>query len=217
MGISVYQTKTFEKPYLLIVEGKDDKNFFEVYLDYISSHPGSQILKDTFDVHSINGKSNLSSELEAICKTSGFNNIKSLAIIRDANSDPRAALQSIKSALRNVGLPVPNNPMELSGEKPKVLILLLPDSTQPGMLEDLCLESVKDDLALDCVDNYFKCLHDKRIDVAANLSKAKCLAFLASRPDLPNNIGLAAKQRVWNFNSPVFEIIKKCLMSLIQS
>ncbi len=49
------------------------------------------------------------------------------------------------------------------------------------MLEDLCLKSVEDDPAMECVQEYFDCISDKLDDLPKNISKAKARAFLASR------------------------------------
>jgi len=213
MANSASKQNTFEKPYLLIVEGKDDVNFFEAYLGYLSSLENCQGVNDKFDIYSIGGKNNLPSILKTISKTPGFNNIKALAIILDADSNPKARFQSITNALKKANLPSPRKIMEASGKKPKVMIFLLPDSNRAGSLEDLCLESIKNDPALSCIDKYFECLSDKKIKISANCSKAKCLAFLASRPDLPNNVGIAAKQKIWPFASPAFQNIKNFLIN----
>lgn len=209
----VHKPRTFEKPYLLVVEGKDDADFFEAFLKALSRE--IQEIKDKFDIFYIEGKKKLPKALEAIKQTPGFNKIEALIIIEDSDSSPESTLQSIKGALKKAGLPVPRKAMEPCGVRPKVSILLLPDSTREGMLEDLCLKSVKDDPAVDCMENYFNCLKSNGIKIRANLSKAKCLAFLSSRPKVPKNIGIAAQQGIWPFDNPAFDNIKDAIKKII--
>ncbi|MGB4705172.1 MAG: DUF3226 domain-containing protein [Candidatus Saccharicenans sp.] len=209
----VHKPRTFEKPYLLVVEGKDDADFFEAFLKALSRE--IQEIKDKFDIFYIEGKKKLPKALEAIKQTPGFNKVDALIIIEDSNSSPDSTLQSIKDSLKKAGLPIPRKATEPSGKKPKVMILLLPDTNKQGMLEDLCLESVKNDPAVNCMENYFNCLKSKGIKIKVSFSKAKCLAFLASRPKVPKNIGIAAHQGVWPFDSPAFDKIKDAIRKII--
>jgi hypothetical protein len=48
------------------------------------------------------------------------------------------------------------------------------------MLEDLCLESVSEDPAMLCVDEYFRCLEERLEMLPRNPSKARVRGFLAS-------------------------------------
>jgi len=81
------QPEEISAPYQLIVEGKDDKTFFEAFLEN-SRISGVQI-------HSLDGKNNLNDFLKAFALTPGFYIVKAIGIIRDSNSDPKASFQSV--------------------------------------------------------------------------------------------------------------------------
>jgi len=49
------------------------------------------------------------------------------------------------------------------------------------MLEDVCLQSVENDPAMCCVEEYFGCLKKRLSELRQNLSKARVRSFLVSR------------------------------------
>jgi hypothetical protein len=134
-----------------------------------------------------------------------------LAIARDANSDPGAALQSIRDALRSSGLPVPERTLIPSGDTLKVVIAILPNENTPGMLEDLCLQAVMHDPAMFCVDRYFQCLQQREIILPSKMSKAKVQVFLGSRPEAGKRLGVAAQAGYWPFDAEAFEQLRTFL------
>lgn len=95
------------------------------------------------------------------------------------------------------------------------MVMILPPKTPQGTLEDICLESVKDDPAISCVEAYFDCLDEKGTGrPEKNFTKAKTIVFLSSREDPALRLGEAAKKGYWPFNSKEFEIVKKYLRTL---
>ena len=78
-----------------------------------------------------------------------------------------------------------------------------------------CLESVKDDPAINCVEEYFQCLK-KTGHCPNNPDKAKSLAFLASRPITDERTGIAAQKKYWNLDSPAFDEVKSFLKMICE-
>lgn len=200
------ETREITEPKVFVVEGKDDKNFFEALIEHLGL-PNIQ-------VEDIGGKTQLRDRLKALVQTPGFAEVTSLGVIRDANNDHAAAFRSVCRALENANLPVPERPWSAVGDEPKVVVMILPRENENGMLEDLCLEAVNSDPAVPCVDQYFECLKRKDLDRPDNISKAKIHTFLASRhrPDL--RLGEAAKKGYWPFEDTVFEEIKTLLRQI---
>jgi len=195
--------KEISKSRVIIVEGKEDELFFDALINHLS-------LSD-IQVLPIGGKRELRKYLEALIRVSGFDKIRSLGIARDANSDPRAALQNVKDALRFLGLPVPERTLIPFGDKPKVVIMIFPDENTPGMLEDLCLQAVMQDPAMFCVDQYFQCLEQKGVTLPSKISKAKVQVFLGSRSEPGKLLGVAAQAGYWPFNVEAFAQVKTFL------
>ena len=83
------------------------------------------------------------------------------------------------------------------------------------MLESVCLESVKSDPVMECVELFVGCVGNKRLDWPRREieAKAKVHAFLASQdpPDL--RLGEAASKGLWNFDDAAFDPLKELLIS----
>ena len=195
------------KPNVLLVEGEDDKRFFETLCKHIQ--------KDV-QVIRMHGKDNLKNSLEAIVKGSDFRQVvKAMGIIMDADNDPGGRFHSIKNALVKLGLPCPSKPFDITGGKPKIGVAVLPDENTPGELEDLCLESVKEEPAFSCVESYFECLQEKAIQ-PRKLSKAKVYVYLASRERPGLRLGEAAAAQYFQFGHSSFKKISDFINSLTE-
>lgn len=145
--------------------------------------------------------------LESFYKQGG---VKSIGIVRDAENDPKEALTSIQEALNRVGLPAPENVMVSAGADLRVTIFILPDAMTPGMLETLCLRAVQGDPVMPCIHKYVECV--SKLGILDNMNdKALAQAFLASRQEAGLQVGIAAHRGCWNFDSYVFDDVKKFL------
>ena len=193
---------------LLVVEGKEDERFFEAFIDSLG-------LSD-IQVISIGGKTFLRRNLRILAAASGFSEVVSLAVVRDANADPKAAFQSVRDALRNAGLPAPDKPLVFAGDGPCVGVMILPDDETPGILEDVCLGAVSQDSAMVCVEEYFECLKRERVEEPRNVSKAKVEVFLASRPRAGLRLGEAAQAGYWPWGAEAFGGLKDFLRELAE-
>ena len=166
--------RVITKPKLLLVEGKDEVELFEKLLTDLG-------LVDV-DIRDIMGKTKYRKNIEALPRLSGFGEVTSVGIVTDADKQPKGTFDSVCDALGAAGLPKPTAPLQPVGDAPQVMVMILPDGETPGMLEDLCLESVADDPAMSCVEEYFRCL-EGRLEAGAlpgNPSKARVRAFLAA-------------------------------------
>ena len=192
-----------EQPNVLVVEGKEEELFFGALIKHLGLQ-GIQIMP-------IGGKEQLRRNLKALVLSPGFSEITSLGIVRDANADPVAAFQSVRDALRAVGLPAPEHPLVPVGDSPQVAVMILPEQGVAGMLEDLCLRSVMQDPAMYCVEQYFECLRRKRLSLPSNISKAKVQVFLASRHRAGLRLGEAAEAGYWPWDAETFQQVKTFL------
>ena len=198
-----------EQPKQLIVEGNDDARVFMSLCRYLS-------ISDV-QIWQCGGYENIRGVLRTVVGLDDFDLVNSLAIVADANSSRSSRIQSIQSALSNAGLPTPTSPLEIaSNGQLKVAYLVVPHNRDTGMIEDVCLNSVSDDPAMECIDRYFECIEESETPGPRQvwMSKARAHAFLASRdrPDL--RIGEAADRRVWRFEREAFEPLKDLLTML---
>jgi hypothetical protein len=189
-----------------MVEGMDDVFFFSALIKHLS-------LQD-IQIINMEGKARLRDRLDAIVSSPRFADVTSLGVVRDANADPEGAFQSICDALRAAKLPVPDCPLKSAADSPRVTVMILPEEGVPGILEDLCLKAVRQDLAMPCLDEYFQCLQQQGLSLPKNLSKAKVQAFLASRPEAGKRLGEAAQAGYWPWDNKTFDQVKNFLKQI---
>lgn len=84
------------------------------------------------------------------------------------------------------------------------------------MLEDLCLEAVADDKAMRCVDGFFNCLKDNKLDISKNKSKAKLQVFLASRREADIDLGIAVRKHYIPLDHHLLAPLRKFLHQLTE-
>jgi len=193
------------QPNLLIVEGEEDKRFFES----LSIHLGLAEIQ----VLPIGGKTKLRENLKGLRDTANFPTVRSLGIVRDADADPYSAFQSVCDALNANQLPAPSAPFIPIGHSPQVTILILPGDGKPGMLEDICLEAVQDQPAMICVREFFQCLNNHKISFPTQKIKAEIQVFLASiEPEI--RVGEAAEKSFWPWNHAAFSQIQNFLRQI---
>ncbi len=203
-----------QKPKLLVVEGRDDQFCFEAAL---RDHLG---LTD-IQVMPIGGKTLLTRNLTGLIADPDFATVGSLAVVRDADETtpdatmPAAAqsFQSVCGSLRHANLSCPPAHGQFSDGPPRVGVFIVPNGTDDGMLETLCLHTVSALPEFPCVDAYFQCLQAHQI-APKNLHKARAHAWLASRPEPDRRVGEAAQAGYWPRDSQAFDDLWAFLRSM---
>ncbi len=188
---------------LVVVEGADEEHL----LGALMAHMGVTGI----EIHNVRGKDNFRNRLRALVQAPDFAEVKSLAIIRDADADAASALQSLRDSLIAVSLPAPTASLQLAGTNPGVVVLILPHGQGSGTLEDVCLASVASDPVMPCLDEYLKCIQGQVLEGPNNLSKARLQAFLASRRRPGLRLGEAAHQGYWQWEHEAFGPLKQLL------
>lgn len=208
------EPKTITHPKVLVVEGRVAEVFFEAMLKHLG-------LEGSIQIQNFGGITELKGFLRALKNTPGtsdfilgFRGVTSLGIVRDAEGNATTAFQSVCGALSNAALAVPNRPLVVAGESPKVTVLILPDGENPGMLETLCLQSVSDDPVIECIEQYFECVKERTGALPDNMDKARAHAFLASRPRPDLQVGRAAHCGYWPWDSAAFDQVEQFLLEL---
>jgi len=194
------------EPRQLVVEGRDAEALFQALL--------GQIGVTGVQVQNFGGIRELRGFLKALCNAPSFAQVTSLGIVRDAETDAKAAFQSVCGALNGANLTVPTQPMAPTGHSPQVNVLILPDATTPGMLETICLQAVGDDPVIECIEQYFECVEQRTGSRPRNMPKARVQAFLASRLRPGLLMGQAAHAGYWRLDSPAFDHVRRFVQAL---
>jgi 5S rRNA maturation endonuclease (ribonuclease M5) len=196
---------TITKPKVILVEGKEDKKFFDAFIQDLHLR--------SIQVVPMDGRHPLTDKIESVKNTPGFGNVTTFGVVIDADRNYQAAQQSLSAALRNLGFAVPADTLTKAGNTPSVIVMILPKRNVQGALEDLCLSAVKSDPAFPCLNRYFDCLSKKGIN-PLNSSKAKIHAFISSRSKADLTFGQAAQAGYWPFSSNVFDEVKQFLRTI---
>ena len=190
----------------ILVEGNDQRNFFEAFIDHLSLA--------NIQIQNFGGVDQLHDFLEGLVDVTGFQAVKSVGIVRDAETSAQAAFQSVQSSLSNAGLPVPNQPERRAGSSPAVTVLILPDNNRPGMLETLLNETFANTPVDDCINAFFGCVEDASGVPLQRPHKARARAYLATKPEPHLSVGVAAKRDYWDLDHPVFDQLRQFLTAL---
>ena len=201
------EPNTIESRIQLLVEGNDQRNFFEAFIDHLS-------LAD-IQIQNFGGVTDLRPFLSILVKRSGFQGtVQSVGIVRDAETSAQDAFQSVQSSLSNARLPVPDQPEERAGGSPAVTVLLLPGNNRTGMLETLLNETFANTPEAACINAFFDCVEDASGVSIQRPHKARAHAYLATKPEPHLSVGVAAKRAYWNLDHPVFDQLRQFLTAL---
>jgi len=191
----------------LLVEGKDQKNFFEKMLRDIGRH-------DSFEVHDFGGVTELKKYLAGFVQRSGFDGVESLGVARDAEETAEGAFESVRHGLENAGLPMP----EVVGESasgagsPTVAVFIL--GGDGGMLETLLNRTVAEEPEQECVDLFLKCVEGVSGAPIGRPQKARAHAWIATRDHPEVSVGVAAQKGYWRLEHPALEELRSFLERL---
>jgi len=197
---------------LLLAEGTDVHRFL-IYACETYQKTDVQVID-------FRGIDELATFLKNLVALSGFSKVETLVIARDAETDMDSARTKIISAIKNVKLPVPQEPFKFcSDERIKTAFMLFPGTGKngkctEGTLEDLCMNTVDDSHLLQCVDTFLECAKKSDEDIR-HPKKSRLYAYLAGKNDhAGKKIGQAAKDRVWNFDHPAMAPFKKIIQEM---
>jgi len=170
------------------------------------------------------GISELSNKLKLLTVSPGFNNVTSLMIVRDAESNADSAFTSVKNSLKAVKLPEPIKPYEfVTNGYIKTAIAILPGMSSiensiekycNGALEDLCMSTITDNIMLGMVDNF---LHEIRVNnyPLNHFHKSRLHTYLAVKDSYVGmKIGEAAKNKAWDWGHKNMDKLKNMFLSM---
>jgi hypothetical protein len=196
------------RPKLLIGEGDDEI----VLLGALLGH----LMIDDVQVDKTGGKDGFSKYMRVLRGRPGFERLSTIAIVRDADTDPAKELERVQGVLRSNTFPVPQEHAAFADGPPRVGIFILPDGVGMGMLEDLCLSAVKEDAAMKCVDDFITCVAacGRPGPPAKNLAKARIHAWLASHSEPDKRLGEAARAKYFPWDHAAFEPLREFIQLL---
>ncbi|MBC8043533.1 MAG: hypothetical protein IAF08_08810 [Rhizobacter sp.] len=200
-----WEPEKITKPQLLFVEGKDEVNFFAALLKAINKSESIQVID-------VGGEENFAIKVPVYTRM--FTDVKTLAIVRDADENAANTFQSVQDTLlrkcetaRGESIAVPQKMGTFTGEKLRVGVFIMPDNQRGGALEDLSFEMIKEEDAakMKCVDTFIQCLSVDEKRFGHRVGKMKVQSFLAAKYEgkhLIRELGIAALDKYFDFENP---------------
>ena len=184
---------------LLLVEGKDEVLLFEALMrNRLDADSHIQVVE-------AGGRDQFPRRLRAIQTAAQTRPpLRAIGVVRDADTDGDAALQSVCDHLRNVGYRPPPAHGEFSEDVPSIGVFIVPNGAESGAIETLCRRSRQGDNVSGCVEVYMRCLAEHEAMRSANPDKTFAHAYLAAMDDPVARVGEGARQGVWDFESEAF-------------
>lgn len=197
--------KSFTKPKLLLVEGKDEVNLFgKIFKEW-------QI--ENIEIGNYEGKDRLGTYLKLVRATQNFEKLESIGIIRDADDSVENTFRSLCSHLKNAGY---GSPISL-GESCihnniKISIFLMPNCQSTGETENLFIESIKDsDLYRKCISQFIECAEESG---ERPENKAGAYAYIALKKKPYVSFGVSVMEGFWDLSHPCFTPLKNFLTGI---
>lgn len=195
-----------EADVLLLVEGKDEKDIFSLLLDQIKPGWSAQI-----DIQSVDGKAGLLPGAQAIPVVSGFDRLKKLAVMVDADNDPDRT--DTLWAIEKKRFTENHSPKEFH-------YLVLPGVQHKGALESVFLQSLDEsDLHFKCVTDLMACLSGHAgAQTQAQKDKFALITYINTQVKTPySRVGFAMTKdakTLFDFKRPAFQRLVDFLKSL---
>lgn len=194
----------------ILVEGKRDREFFEIMIDRLPI--------EKMRVRSFDGIKNLKNFLRKFRRSADFDTAEKIGIVQDANGSFESAFQSVQESLRNTGFSVPGNAGEKSSGNPSVSVLILPDNKSDGALETLLWKTVSGTKIEECIDEYIDCVKGisdkKKKKSKAWRDKARAYSYIATRETPDISLRTSFEQGHWDLDHDALSIVRKFIRDL---
>ncbi len=191
----------------LLVEGNDQRNFFEAFVAYLGI---SRIQVQNFG--GVNDLAGFMMNLVAMGEL--WDGVQSIGIVRDAELSASSAFQSVQGSLAKAGLSVPDRPGEPTNSLPSINVLILPDDDNAGMLETLLCRTFEDTPIGVCIESFFGCVSAETGEGLHRPDKARAHAYIATQRDPHVSVGVATQRGYWYLDHAVFNGVHNFLRSL---
>jgi hypothetical protein len=202
------------KPHLIICEGADAMHYL---ISILRHFIGEDDRFENYQALDFGGISDLYSYLVNLQKLQGYENVKTITVIRDAEKDAQSALASIKGAFSNAGFVCADGVNKVSAEgTPRTGYTLFPscgENLENGTLEDLCLRALSKDNSKDVLlksdtavkDFCFKRPHKNRLHAYFSLTDE----YVGMK------LGEAAGALAFDFNCPEIKSLRQFLSQML--
>lgn len=189
-----YNLPTFQSDKVVLVEGSDEFHFLRFLCEEVS-----------FQIHIYEGKDQLSKELQLVRNVEGWDKVRRVAIIRDADEDPNASLKSVLAqwsiASGKQATSVKSDEWFTDEEGRSWSVWIMPHPERTGDLEELLWQAVPESKHRDCIDVLMQCLETCTPPPIRSRTKARLYAWLSTQKEPVKELYHAFGSNASIFNS----------------
>lgn len=174
---------------------------------------------ENIQVQDFGGINDLDDFLDMIKVLPNYEKVPAILIVRDAETNPEGAIQSIQESLRKNHFVVPAEPYSYLPGKPSIEFAILPGNMNsdgkycPGALENLCMLTVETASLLNNIDKFLESIQQET--PLTHLHKSRLHTYLAVKNKFVGmKIGEAAKAGAWNWEHSAFSPLKKAMYDI---
>ena len=204
---------------LILCEGEDAFYFIIEYLACLEKEDKSFY---NFQAMPFNGNESLPQFLKVLPQLPGYDIVKSITIIRDAEKDHIAAKQSVCSALKNHGFSVPSQTNEIVQDGTRkiafVLFPALSENTVNGTLEDLYVKNLVEspEELIKNIDIFINGLKEKGHNIPRPHKSRLYTYFAVTDKFTSLKLAEAAQAGAFQFDCSEMNSLKKLLKDIIK-
>lgn len=209
------------KEHLILCEGRDAEEFLIAFLNS-KALAETPAFSNDIQVMDFGGNEQLEDRISILKNMEGFELVKSIVIIRDAERNPEGAIDTLRATLKKCGLPVPEASYQIAEGQIKTGYVLFPTCTaevRQGTLEDLCLSILAEsnnEVILAEIDTLIQNLSDKYGRKFPHEFKTKLHSYFSVTDDfVALKIGEAARANAFNWYSEKLIPLKEFILSVI--
>lgn len=218
-----YVSNKIVKSHLIVCEGIDARNFFATMIESLSFRHVDKRFANDIQVLDYGGNNDLTGYLEFLPGLEGYDKVKTLLIVRDAENDADAARKSIENSLRKNGLSVPKECGCWESGDPWVAYLLFPtldDEPTDGALEDLCYKIINEENREALSDEIEQFLDDMKTNHGfeyPRIFKNRMHTYFSIKDKyVSDKIGEAAKANAFDWESELLSYFKNFMLEAFE-
>ncbi len=204
------------KDYVILCEGRDAQEFLISFLNNVDSEK-SDFLKNDIQVFDFGGNEELQKFVETLKKMEDFDRIRSMLIVRDAETDAAKAKGEICTVLEKEGLPIPDAACSWKPGEISVAYALFPGFDKDkvnGTLEDLCISILSEngnETVLEEIASFIEKLKKKGRSFPREFKTRLHTYFSVTDKYTSLKIGEAAKAGAFAWNDSKLMPLKQCI------
>lgn len=215
-----------EHPYVILCEGRDEKEFLCYYIEYLVHE---DLVPDLFYIINLGGNEEIKKTLPLLPSLDNFDQMKGFLLVRDAEMNAVGAAQSVQKTLNtsfDIAIPMTGEFIK-NQDGMQFGFVLLPGKKDDGTfyngtLEDLCCKILApmDDKAayfdlLKMANSYVEDIEGKRGKPFRTGHKNRLHAYLSGTDNFVGmKIGEATRAKCFDFSSDALDFLKDAIVKL---